>query len=128
MNFYGHPGDGYPVSFGMCAGVIVLATIIFVIGKSWYRIVPPAGVFLPAQIVKTGLTYTLRLIRNKGKSTQAKIETAQVHGEELLGEFLDMIKVIVILIPAMFFWMAFDQSGSSWYICVDMISRTIGKA
>ena len=103
-NFYGNDGDGYPVVFGLCAGVLGLATFLFMIGKPCYRIVPPAGFFLPGQIAKTGSSYLFHLIKFRGDSNLAKEAVEEIHGKELLNEYLEMIRVVGVLLPAPFFW------------------------
>ena len=123
-NIYGHDGDGYPVVFGMCAGVLALATLLFMIGKPFYRIVPPAGIFLPGKIAKTGASYVYHLIKFQGDSSLTREVVYDIYGEELVNEYLEMIRVIAVLLPAPFFWMAFDQSGSSWQELTDQMDSS----
>lgn len=122
LNFYGNEGDGYPVAFGICSAVMGIATILFILGKSSYRIVPPAGVFLPWELAKTGAFYTGQLMRSKGDKAAAQKETARKYGRELLIEYFDLVQVLLVLLPSTFFWMAFDQSGSSWQGLTDQMN------
>jgi dipeptide/tripeptide permease len=103
-NFYGNDGDGYPVVFGMCAGVLALATLLLIIGKSFYRIVPPAGIFLPGKIAKTGASYVYHLVKFGGDSSLTKEVVEEKYGKELVTEYLEMVRVIGVLLPAPFFW------------------------
>lgn len=103
-NFYGNDGDGYPVVFGICAGFLGLATLLFMIGKPFYRIVEPAGVFLPGKIAKTGSSYLYHLIKFRGDVSLTEEIVAEIHSKDVLIEYLELIKVIGVLLPAPFFW------------------------
>jgi dipeptide/tripeptide permease len=122
LNFYGNEGDGYPVAFGICSAVMGIATVLFILGESSYRVVPPAGIFLPWELAKTGAFYTRQLMRSKGDKAAAQEETARKFGRELLIEYFDLVQVLLVLLPSTFFWMAFDQSGSSWQGLTDQMN------
>ncbi|KAI8852351.1 POT family-domain-containing protein [Chytridium lagenaria] len=124
-NCYGlyEKGDCYSAAFALCAGVMFCATIIFIIGKRYYRVVPAAGKFMPFELAKVGAVYATKAI-TAGGPAKAYTATSKVYGEGLLVELFDMSKVFLVLLPAPVFWMAFDQNGSTWQDMGDQMDQT----
>ncbi|KAJ3410987.1 hypothetical protein HDV05_002931 [Chytridiales sp. JEL 0842] len=109
---YGGENDCYPQAFGLLSALIVTATIVFAVGKFCYRVVPPAGKFLPVEIFQTGFFYLYKRVSHSGE--EARRLTAEKYSEGRVIECFDMAKVFLVLSPAPLFWMGFDQNGSTW--------------
>jgi solute carrier family 15 oligopeptide transporter 1 len=96
----------------MLAAAIAIATVIFVLGHKYYRTVPAAGRFLLWDLSVVGFNYLGNFF--KVGATEAYKLTSAKHSEGLLVECFDLVKVFIALLPAPFFWAAFDQNGSTW--------------
>ncbi|KAJ3109985.1 hypothetical protein HDU96_007000 [Phlyctochytrium bullatum] len=119
--FYPAKGDCYSPAFALCAIVMILATVIFIVGKKYYRVVPSAGKFIPLELAKVGGVYVFNLF--KGGAEHSYRETSRIFGEGLLIELFDLTKVFLVLLPAPIFWMAFDQNGSTWQDLGDQMNQ-----
>eukprot|EP01027_Heterolobosea_sp_BB2_P019163 GEZU01026915.1.p1 GENE.GEZU01026915.1~~GEZU01026915.1.p1 ORF type:complete len:204 (-),score=33.44 GEZU01026915.1:76-687(-) len=58
---------GYAAAFAVPAVLLVIATILFVLGKRWYRVVPPGGNVFK---VLVGVIWTAIKERRRGKSVR----------------------------------------------------------
>ncbi|KAJ3203993.1 hypothetical protein HDU67_009820, partial [Dinochytrium kinnereticum] len=114
-------GDCYSVAFALCAGIMFFATIVFIIGKKWYRVVPSAGKFIPWELMKVASLYVYNLASQGAAG--AYTATSKIYGEGLVVELFDLVKVFVVLLPAPIFWMAFDQNGSTWQDLGDQMNQ-----
>ncbi|KAJ3159954.1 hypothetical protein HDU86_001218 [Geranomyces michiganensis] len=112
MNCYGHDGDCFAWAFGICAAAFGAALALFIIGKKWYRVVPPSGQFFPWILFKAALTYVFR--------GRAKAEEAHSHAVVL--ELVDLVKVFYVISPVIVFWLGFDQGNTTWQDTSDQMS------
>ncbi|TPX61126.1 hypothetical protein SpCBS45565_g07321 [Spizellomyces sp. 'palustris'] len=124
---YGLEGgkDCYAWAFGVCAMAFALAMSVFIVGKLFYRVVPPAGQFIPWQLLKTAISYSKNALTNGFNHEQAKAAAAESQGETNVLELFDLLRVIMVISPAPFFWMAFDQNNTSWQSLTDQMNRSV---
>jgi len=113
LNCFGTESDCFAYAWGVCAGMMAFAWIIFIVGHRWYRIVPPVGKFMPWELIKVAVSY-LYYASTQGGFAGAKAKANEVYGDGMVLEMLDLGKVIFQILPAPFFWMAFDQNYTSW--------------
>ncbi|KAJ3091398.1 hypothetical protein HK102_000674 [Quaeritorhiza haematococci] len=115
---FGNDNDCYTWAIAMCGIVMVVATIVFIIGKKWYRIVPAAGVFIPwkiIQVIGTALSGYIKASPEERKQAKSWLSFAEgKFPASLIDEVRDVNTMFLVLLPAPFFWMAFDQNGTTW--------------
>ncbi|KAJ3346375.1 hypothetical protein HDU91_007054 [Kappamyces sp. JEL0680] len=102
----------YSYAFLMCAILFTFALAVFVSGKRFYRVVPPAGRFIFFDILKAGVT---SLVKGKEYATST-------YGPSLVTEAGDLGLVMVCLIPACLFNVAYEQLGNSWQDTTDRMA------
>nr|AZA15223.1 peptide transporter family 1 [Anisakis simplex] len=136
----------YPMAFGIPAGLMVLATIIFISGSIFYNKLPPKeNIFarvcvtvvtaLKNKIVyKTSRPHWLEhyfdnhncdedphCIALRKESKEGSTKCAE---KRFVDDVKTIISVIIIFMPVPFFWALYDQQGSRWIIqAVAMDSR-----
>ncbi|VDM50807.1 unnamed protein product [Toxocara canis] len=128
----------YPMAFGIPAGLMVLATLVFVSGSIFYKKFPPKeNIFL--RVCQT----IGRALRNKITSKESrshwlehsldthncetdqhciayrqskKFLTEKCAEKRFVEDVKSLIRVIIVLLPVPFFWSLYDQQGSRWII------------
>ncbi|ESO04892.1 hypothetical protein HELRODRAFT_111363 [Helobdella robusta] len=104
----------YSLAFGIPALLMVIAVGLFVWGKKWYTIRPPAG---------SVITNVVKCIGNRIKFKMSGQKTSKEHwldyaGPEYHNSFLadvkQILKIFLLFIPVPVFWALFDQMGSRW--------------
>ncbi|KNC96098.1 uncharacterized protein SPPG_09544 [Spizellomyces punctatus DAOM BR117] len=76
------------------------------------------GVYRPFPIPKNALT-------NGFNHEKAKAAASESQGETNVIELFDLLRVIMVISPAPFFWMAFDQNNTSWQSLTDQMNRSV---
>jgi dipeptide/tripeptide permease len=107
----------YTGAFALCALVMFLALILFVMGKPHYRHVAPAGTFVPWTVCKVLCTSLVEYMNapSSVRAGRSVLSFAQgLYPSDLIDEVRDVSTMFVVLLPTPFFWMAFDQNGSTW--------------
>ena len=109
----------YAVSFGVSGVVMAFATIIFLVGKAFYR--PDHrektmdGLGTVFRIIWCGIKNILRTFSCKDWLDAAKAE----HDPELVDDVKKLFGcsgLLILYLPLVMFWALFDQEGSSWTI------------
>jgi len=104
---------GPSVAFGIPGALMLLATIVFVMGKKHYVHVPPTGANGPAGYITIAL-YSLRNLKNRkeGQSffdiARAKYSAQEVEAVKAAHGIFKVFAAVTV------FWALFDQQGSSW--------------
>uniref|UniRef100_A0A0M3ICN9 Solute carrier family 15 (Oligopeptide transporter), member 1 n=1 Tax=Ascaris lumbricoides TaxID=6252 RepID=A0A0M3ICN9_ASCLU len=92
----------YPLAFGIPAGLMVLATLIFASGSVFYKKIPPK------------------------ENVMARV--CSTIGKRFVEDVKSLFRVIIVFLPVPFFWSLYDQQGSRWIIqAVAMNSRITGS-
>ncbi|XP_070134774.1 peptide transporter family 1 isoform X2 [Drosophila bipectinata] len=105
----------YPLAFGVPAVLMVVSVVIFVLGRSLYKIKPPAGnmVVLVSSAIWTALT-----TKCKEKKTNPRphwLDYADVkYDRQLIDDVKVLMRVLFLYLPLPVFWALFDQQGSRW--------------
>ncbi|XP_075533395.1 peptide transporter family 1-like isoform X5 [Dermacentor variabilis] len=103
----------FPLAFGVPAALMVLALVLFMVGKPLYRIVPPAGnvVVRVLQCIWHALS---RKVRTKESREHWLDHADDVFEKSLIADIKDVLHVLVLYAPLPVFWALFDQQGSQW--------------
>ncbi|KAJ3109238.1 hypothetical protein HDU96_007269 [Phlyctochytrium bullatum] len=129
---YGGFQDCYAPAYGHLAAIMFFSTVIFAVGRRWYRIVPATGQFMPWEMCKVGGSYIAEKFRartsgsakNAKEAREVAVRKAEAKfGKEMVQEMFEMVRVFLVLLPSPFFWMAFDQNGSTWQDMGDQMSQ-----
>eukprot|EP00761_Pharyngomonas_kirbyi_P010130 gb/GECH01010148.1/.p1 GENE.gb/GECH01010148.1/~~gb/GECH01010148.1/.p1 ORF type:complete len:522 (+),score=103.64 gb/GECH01010148.1/:1-1566(+) len=117
---------GYPYAFGLPAILLIVATIIFIVGKPAYRINPPGeNVFkVFYSVIKDGIV-------KKFKSNQEPVEhwidrAKEKHPSGKVEDVKAALSVIKCLTPLIIFWSLFDQHASRWVFQAERMDRKLG--
>ncbi|KAI8586519.1 POT family-domain-containing protein [Geranomyces variabilis] len=93
-NCFSHDGDCFAWAFDICAAAFGSALALFIVGKKWYRVVPPSGAF----------TFVFR----------GRARAEEVHSHAVVLELVDLVKVFYVISPVIVFWLGFDQGNTTW--------------
>jgi MFS family permease len=104
---FGTEKDCYSYAFLACAGVFLLSYFLFIFGKRYYRVVPPAGRFIIYDLLKA---WVYKLFAGQQRAQE-------VFGKSILVEASDLGKVLFAILPTPIFWMGFNQNGK---LCVNL--------
>ncbi|KAF8354384.1 pept-1 [Pristionchus pacificus] len=130
----------YPLSFGVPAVLMVVATIIFMIGSPWYRKNPPTeNVFGEIARLVGGAISNKFSKRNAGptkhwlehyldthncendpkcmalKGTKKKTQHL-CQKKQYVADVVALFKLIIMFLPVPMFWALYDQQGSIWLL------------
>ncbi len=100
---------GSQVAFGLPGVLMLVATVIFKMGKPYYVHVPPQ------KANKHGLLpIMISALKNKSKTIKAKI--LEDHPLEALLNAQAILKILLVYVWISVFWALYDQSGSTWVL------------
>ncbi|KAH8338871.1 hypothetical protein KR074_007852, partial [Drosophila pseudoananassae] len=118
----------YPLAFGVPAVLMVVSVVIFVMGRSLYKIKPPAGnmVVLVSSAIWTALT-----TKCKEKKTNPRphwLDYADVkYDRQLIDDVKVLMRVLFLYLPLPVFWALFDQQGSRWTFQANRMDGDMGS-
>ena len=129
----------YPLAFGLPAALMLVATLVFVGGTSFYRRVETRGnavlQVIGALLTATGnrVRYALARLFGRGGGPPITITTwydyARVegaYGPEFLLQVRQIMQIIKIFSPITVFWALFDQQGSRWTYQAMLMDTCLG--
>ncbi|XP_037725510.1 peptide transporter family 1 isoform X2 [Drosophila subpulchrella] len=105
----------YPLAFGVPAVLMIVSVIIFVLGRSLYKMKPPAGnmVVLVSSTIWTALTTKCK--EKKTNPREHWLDYADVkYDRQLIDDVKVLMRVLFLYLPLPVFWALFDQQGSRW--------------
>ncbi|XP_069826799.1 solute carrier family 15 member 1 [Dendropsophus ebraccatus] len=119
----------YPLAFGVPAGLMVVALVVFIIGSGMYKKNPPQGNII-VQVSKCISFAISNRFRNRSKSIPKRehwMDWAKEKYDELLIAQIKMVlKVLFLYIPLPMFWALFDQQGSRWTLQATTMDGNFG--
>jgi len=102
----------YSLAFGVPAILMAIATVIIIMGRPLYRMVPPQGSILSK--VFGSITYALKS-KCSGVPADHWMDAAKLKYDSTLVEDVKcLLRVLVLYIPLPIFWALYDQTGSRW--------------
>jgi len=102
----------YSLAFGVPAILMFVATLIIIMGKPLYKMVPPQGNMLSR--VVGSIVYAIKK-RINGESADHWLDTAKDEYEpQLVEDVKCVLRVLVLYLPLPVWWALFDQTGSRW--------------
>ncbi|KAH7289647.1 hypothetical protein KP509_30G012700 [Ceratopteris richardii] len=115
----------YATAFAVPAFLMMIAVVIFWVGRKSYVDRPPEGNVFPIVGRITADAFRLRNVRrrvyNDGAENESQTETKHwldaaklKHDEDVVEDVKTLLQVLLVLIPAPLFWALFDQQSSKW--------------
>ncbi|WP_164017318.1 POT family MFS transporter [Pyxidicoccus trucidator] len=115
---------GPSVAFGIPGILMFIATAIYWAGRKHYVMVPPTGKN-PHSFFKV----VLAALKPKGERTKGShwLDTARTeHPEAAIDGAKAVLRLVVLFIPVMFFWMIFDQKASTLVLQAKAMDPVVG--
>ncbi len=113
---------GPQVAFGIPGALMLLATIIFWIGRRNYVDVPPTGAN-PHSFLRIVASAVRRRKPGAGWLEGALAD----HPREAVEAVKAVFRVLSAFLPIPFFWMLFDQKASTWVVQAKRMDPNIGS-
>lgn len=106
----------FPLAFGLPAILMVISIILFVAGKSMYRMLPPKGNVVVAVSKCIGHAISRRWhLRKTNEKKEHWLDYADDKFEKkFITDVRAALRVMFLYIPLPVFWALFDQQGSRW--------------
>ncbi|XP_014666271.1 PREDICTED: solute carrier family 15 member 1-like isoform X2 [Priapulus caudatus] len=120
--------DCYPLAFGVPAGLLIIALVMFVIGKPFYKIQQPVGENVVVSFVKCVFYALRRRIQNCCSSVHEHwLDYAEEkYDSKLVADVKSVLRVLVMFLPLPVFWALFDQQGSRWVLQAEKMNGELG--
>lgn len=129
LNCFGKEKDCFVYAFALCSCCMAIALGIFILGRRVYRIMPAAKTFIPWKICQI-LSSSFGMAFKDGFKKPVLAYAQGHYSEAMIEEVKDVSTMFTVLLPAPFFWMAFDQTGTTWqnqFTMMNMVSKSRGK-
>ncbi|CAG7715932.1 unnamed protein product [Allacma fusca] len=116
----------YSLAFSVPAALMIISLIIFIIGKSFYKIKRPTGnvVISVVRIIKHALSR--RKISKESKEHWLD-HAADKYSRREIEDIKIVLRILFLYIPLPFFWALFDQQGSTWTFQASRMKGNIGN-
>ncbi|XP_042901702.1 solute carrier family 15 member 1 isoform X2 [Parasteatoda tepidariorum] len=104
----------FPLAFGVPAALMVVALILFLLGKPLYIIEQPKG-----NVLTSVVGCMFHAIKKKFSSSEKKKDhwldyAEDKYDKKLIADIKIVLHILVLYIPLPIFWALFDQTGSRW--------------
>ncbi|KAH9410631.1 proton-dependent oligopeptide transport protein [Ordospora pajunii] len=108
----------YPLAFGASSTLLGVSMLLFISGKGSYIIKPVRKQQLADtfRMVGAAIKTIVRKKQAVGRDKTAGISTASEKAHYLVSadDQQKLVQISKVLLPAIFFWMLYDQQSSSW--------------
>ncbi|CAH1277372.1 SLC15A2, partial [Branchiostoma lanceolatum] len=119
--------DCYSLAFGVTAGLILAATLLFVAGTSMYKKNPPSGNMI-------GLVFRTIMSALKNKFTSQSREkrnhwldwASDNYERDLVEDIKIVLHVMVLFLPLPMFFALSEQYGSRWTLQAEKMDGSLG--
>ncbi|XP_038646003.1 solute carrier family 15 member 2 isoform X1 [Scyliorhinus canicula] len=122
-------GDCYALAFGVPAGLMVVALVVFISGSSLYKKLPPQGNILVEVCKCVGFSMANRW-RHRGKNFPKRNHwldwAREKYPKQLIREVKMVTRVLFLYLPLPMFWALFDQQGSRWTLQATRMNSNFG--
>lgn len=110
----------YPLAFGVPAILMVIALVLFVIGSSLYKKLPPSNGNIVVQFalcVGYGLFCSIAQLFRCGQERLAQPKHFLEYGQgkfstQLIEDSKTVLSILLLFVPLPIYWSLFDQQGS----------------
>ncbi|XP_044758096.1 peptide transporter family 1-like isoform X2 [Coccinella septempunctata] len=115
----------YPLAFGVPGLLMIIAIVIFGLGKPLYKIKQPEG-----NVVLKVMKCIGNAIKTKASSTEKKehwLDHSSIkYGQHFVDDIKATLKVLILYLPLPIFWALYDQQGTAWTFQAVRMDGNIG--
>ncbi|XP_076351092.1 solute carrier family 15 member 1-like [Tachypleus tridentatus] len=118
----------YSLAFGVPAILMVIALILFIVGRPLYKMFPPQGNIL-IKVVKCIIHALKRRIRARsdGITKDHWLNYADdMYDTKLIEDVKTVLYVLLLYLPLPVFWALYDQQGSRWTLQATRMDGHLG--
>lgn len=116
----------FSLAFGIPGILMIVATVIFILGRPIYRIKKPEGNMIVLSSKCIGHALSQR-IKHQDPSKQHWMDYANDRFDyKLIEDIKATLKVLWLYLPFPLFWALFDQQGTGWTFMATRMSGDIG--
>eukprot|EP01113_Clastostelium_recurvatum_P023468 TRINITY_DN2801_c0_g1_i4.p1 TRINITY_DN2801_c0_g1~~TRINITY_DN2801_c0_g1_i4.p1 ORF type:complete len:543 (+),score=109.88 TRINITY_DN2801_c0_g1_i4:222-1631(+) len=124
----------YSVAFGLPAFLLLVATLIFFLGRNKYSMRPPTGsvVYTSLDMIRLGIAGRCRTFLSRFSNSVAYHPTAtwldpalKKYPKQMVDDLRAALSVLTVFIPIPLFWALYDQSASRWIFQARNMDRHI---
>jgi len=102
----------YSLAFGVPAILMAVATVMIIMGRPFYKMVPPEGSILSK--VFGSIFYAFKG-KCSGVPADHWMDAAKLkYDSQLVEDVKCLLRVLILYIPLPIFWALYDQTGSRW--------------
>ncbi|HEY0714385.1 MAG TPA: POT family MFS transporter [Polyangia bacterium] len=112
---------GPTIAFGFPGVLMLIATLIFWLGRRHYHEIPPSGAN-PHSFSRVLLT----ALRGSGSGRRGLERAADRHPPEAIEGARAVLGLLKVFAFVPFFWMLFDQKGSTWVLQAQRMDLDLG--
>ena len=121
----------YPLAFGLPAGLMLIATIVFVAGSGEYIKKPPSTDATSLKVLKVLASATIghfKAFIGRGEQCDSWLEYADMsrYSPRFVSETRIVLGIITVFAPISLFWALYDQQGSRWTYQAIMMNGSLG--
>eukprot|EP00096_Caligus_rogercresseyi_P009051 TRINITY_DN3004_c0_g1_i2.p1 TRINITY_DN3004_c0_g1~~TRINITY_DN3004_c0_g1_i2.p1 ORF type:complete len:680 (-),score=104.27 TRINITY_DN3004_c0_g1_i2:119-2158(-) len=103
----------YPLAFGFPALLMIIALILFLVGRPFYKTVQPPGNILLKVLKIYGRGISKKW--NSDEKAEHWLDRAKdKYDHQLVEDSKVLINILILYLPLPIFWTLFDQQGSRW--------------
>ncbi|KAJ9086739.1 hypothetical protein DSO57_1000998 [Entomophthora muscae] len=115
---------GYTLAYAIPTFTMLIALVVFVSAKRFFKTIPPQRDLFPWKIIKLVAYASVRKL--KGHCADNWLELASdKYSDELVQEARQVLKVIVMFSPLVFVWMLHEQNTTEWQNQYEMMEKTL---
>ncbi|XP_055337152.1 solute carrier family 15 member 2-like [Paramacrobiotus metropolitanus] len=105
----------YPAAFGLPAGLLAVAVVLFVVGRPFYRNIPPTGNIVGKVLACIWHALANKFRKNKPRGVKHWLDYASdKYDAAFISDVKKVMPVLKMFLPLPIFWTLFDQKGSRW--------------
>ncbi|XP_037029452.1 peptide transporter family 1-like [Bradysia coprophila] len=119
--------DCFSLAFGVPGVLMITSIIIFIVGRSFYKIEKPTGnMFVEvSKCIGTAIVTKVKATSNTVKSHWLDYAESK-YSPDLIDDVKSLMKILVLYIPLPFFWALQDQQGSRWTFQATRMNGEVG--
>ncbi|KAG4065446.1 hypothetical protein HA402_003261 [Bradysia odoriphaga] len=119
--------DCFSLAFGVPGLLMITSIIIFIVGRSFYKIEKPTGnMFVEvSKCIGTAIVTKVKDTSNTVKSHWLDYAESK-YSHDLIDDVKSLMKILVLYIPLPFFWALQDQQGSRWTFQATRMNGEVG--
>lgn len=117
----------YPLAFGIPAILMLVAIVIFLVGKPSYKITNPKGNIMVDVSMCIGNALKNKIRSKEKKASWLDYADDAKYSESLRNDIRAVGRVLLLFVPLPVFWALYDQQGSRWTFQANNMNGRMGS-